>query len=121
MEIRAVHRFARISAKKVRIVIGAIAGKRVNQAFAALAVTPSRAAAMITKVLKSAAANAENSQSVECDPEEMYVTRAMVDDGPSLSRFKFGARGRTVPRLRRMSHITIGLSEKTTAKEKDEN
>ena len=128
MEIRAAHRFARISPKKVRTVIGAIAGKRVNQAFAALAVTPTRAAAMITKVLKSAAANAENNQSVECDAEEMYVTRATVDEGPSLSRHKFGARGRIVPRLRRMSHITIGLSEKTgglpekvTPKEKDEN
>ncbi len=125
MEIRAVHRFARISPKKVRTVIGAIAGKRVNQAFAALAVTPSRAAAMIIKVLKSAAANAENNQSVECDPEEMYITRATVDGGPSLSRHKFGARGRVVPRLRRMSHITISLSEKTGAEEalnkKDEN
>ena len=121
MEIRAAHRFARISAKKVRSAIGAIAGKRVNQAFAALAVTPSRAAAMIAKVLKSAAANAENNQSIECDPEEMYVTRAIVDEGPSLSRHKFGARGRVVPRLRRMSHVTIGLSEKVTTKEKDEN
>lgn len=117
MEIRAVHRFARISPKKVREVIRAIAGKRVDQAFATLAGTSRRSAAMITKVLRSAAANAENNQSIECDSEEMYVTRATVDGGPSLKRYKFGARGRTVPRLRRMSHITIGLSEKTGAKE----
>ncbi len=105
--------------------MSAIAGKRVDQAFAALAGTPRRAAAMITKVLKSAAANAENNQAVECDPDEMFVTSATVDGGPSLSRFKFGARGRIVPRKRRMSHITIGLSEKTSpkevSKEKDEN
>lgn len=125
MEIRAAHKFARISPKKVRSVISAIAGKQVDHAFAALAGTPRRAAAMITKVLKSAAANAENNQAVECDSGEMYVTYARVDGGPSLSRYKFGARGRMVPRKRRMSHITIGLSEKTStkaaSKKKDKN
>ncbi len=110
---------------KVRSVITAIAGKRVDHAFTALAGTPRRAAAMITKVLKSAAANAENNDTIECDSDEMYVTCARVDGGPSLSRHRFGARGRIVPRKRRMSHITIGLSEKASSqeasKEKDEN
>ena len=125
MQIQAVHRFANISPAKVRSVIRVIVGKRVDHAFATLAGTPRRAAAMITKVLKSAAANAENNQTVECDPDEMYVTCARVDGGPSMSRYKFGARGRIVPRKKRTSHITIGLSEKTSpkeaSKEKDEN
>jgi large subunit ribosomal protein L22 len=72
---------------------------------------------MITKVLRSAAANAENNQTVECDTDEMYVTCATVDGGPSMSRYRFGARGRIVPRKKRTSHITIGLSEKTSPEE----
>ena len=112
MEIRAAHQFARISPKKVRPVVAAIVGKRMDQALAALASSPRRAAAMVSKVLKSAAANAENSDKVDCDPEEMIVATATVDDGPRMSRYKFGARGRIMPRLKRTAHITICLTER---------
>ncbi len=112
MEVTAKHRFARISAKKARLVTRAIAGKQVGEVLALLAHSPQRAAMIVAKVVKSAAANAENNDAVESAPEEMYVTCARVDGGPSLSRYKFGARGRIVPRLRRMSHITIELAEK---------
>ena len=114
MDVKAAHRFARISPKKVRPVVAAIVGKRMDQALATLASSPRRAAAMVSKVLKSAAANAESSDKVECDPEEMIVTTAKVDDGPRMSRYKFGARGRILPRVKRMAHITICLSERKT-------
>lgn len=119
VEIKAMHRFARISPKKARVVAKAIVGKRVDKAIALLTSTPRRAAVMIVKVLKSAAANAENNQAVECDPEEMYVTAATIDGGPSLKRHKFGARARIMPRRRRMSHITVCLSEKSEEKDED--
>ena len=114
MDIKAAHRFARISPKKVRPVVAAIVGKQMNQALATLSSSPRRAAAMVSKVLKSAAANAENSEKVECDPGEMIVTVAKVDDGPRMSRYKYGARGRILPRVKRMAHITICLSERKT-------
>ena len=114
MDIKAVHRFARISPKKVRPVVSAIVGMRMGQAVATLASSPRRAAAMVNKVLKSAAASAENSEKVESDPEEMIVTTAKVDDGPRTNRYKFGARGRINPRVKRMAHITICLSERNT-------
>ena len=112
MEIRAAHRFARISPRKVRPVMSAIAGRRVGEVIALLGASPRRAAALVGKVVRSAAANAENNDLIECEPEEMYITSARVDDGPRMRRHKFGARGRVKPRVKRMSHITIGLTEK---------
>ena len=114
MDVKAAHRFARISPKKVRQVVAAIVGKRMDQALATLASSPRKAAALVSKVLKSAAANAESNDHVESDPEEMIVTTAKVDDGPRMNRYKFGARGRIMPRLKRMAHITICLSERKT-------
>ena len=105
MEIRASHQFARISPKKVRPVVSAIVGKRMDQAMAALASSPRRAAAMVSKVLKSAAANAENSDKVECDPEEMVVSTATVDDG-SLPMTLSPGRGKSMTVERPSSYTT---------------
>ena len=112
MEVRAAHRFAHISPTKVRPVASAITGKRVDEALALLSSTHRRGAAMLTKVLKSAAANAESNEQVSSDPEEMYVISATVDDGPRVKKWKAGARGRVKPRVTRMSHITVRLTEK---------
>ncbi len=114
MDATAVHRFARISPLKVRPVVSAIVGKPMGQALACLAASPRRAAAMVSKVLKSAAANAENNDKIESDPEEMYVSSARVDTGPQTRRYRYGARGRIVPRIKRMAHITVCLSERKT-------
>lgn len=112
MDIRASHRFAKISPKKARPVVKAIVGQRVDRAIACLAASPRMAAAMISKVLKSAAANAENNEKVESDPEEMYVSFARIDTGPRIRRYKYGARGRILPRVKRLAHITVCLSER---------
>ncbi len=109
MKVRASLRFARISPKKVRPVARLIVGRRVDEALYMLGVVPKRGAYLLKKVLASAAANAEMKEDVDCDVDEMIVARATVDDGPRLKRYRPAARGRAVPRLRRMCHITVEL------------
>jgi large subunit ribosomal protein L22 len=105
MEARAVAKFVRISPRKVRLVIDAIRGERVEDALSVLRNLPQSAAPLVEKVLQSAVANAEQKE-IE-DVENLRIRKATVDPGPTLKRFIPRAMGRATPIRKRTSHITI--------------
>jgi large subunit ribosomal protein L22 len=110
MEARAQARYIRISPRRVRQVVDLIRGNDIREAEAILMVTPQRGARAIAKVLKSAVANAEHNY--DLDTSELVVSRAYVDEGPTLKRFQPRARGRADVRRKRTSHITVVVGEK---------
>lgn len=110
MEARAVARYLLISPRKARLVTRVIQGKPVGEALAMLRFTPKRAARIVEKVVKSAAANAENNHDMNRD--ELVIASAYVDEGPSLKRIMPRARGRADRYQKRMSHITVVVRER---------
>ncbi len=109
MEIQALTRNARMSPKKVREVANEIQGRPVREALDLLTLIPRKSARLLVKTLKSAIANSENNHNLSAD--KLFVHRALVENGPVLKRFKAGARGSAKPRVKRMSHLRIVLSD----------
>ena len=105
MEVRSVHKYARISSQKARQVTRAITGMPISQALSVLDFTPKKAASLVGKVLRTAIANAENNH--QLDAEEFIVRSAVATPGPSLSRFMPRARGSAASIKKRLSHITV--------------
>ena len=105
MEVNATAKYLRVSPRKARMVIDMIRGKSVREAEAILKFCPNKGAEFASKVLKSAVANAENNLSLAKD--DLIVTKAYVDEGPSLRRYKPRAKGRADRMVHRISHITI--------------
>lgn len=110
MEAKAVARHVRISPRKARQVIDLIRGKDVGEAIAILRHTPKAASGVIEKTLLSAMANAENNY--DMDGQNLYVSRAYVDEGPTMKRIRPRARGMAYRIRKRTSHITVVLAEK---------
>jgi len=100
----------RIAARKVRLVIDLIRGKSVAEALAILQFTPRGASPVVAKVLNSAIANAENN--FDLDRQDLVVSEAFVNEGPTLKRFRPRAKGSASPINKRTSHITVVVSEK---------
>lgn len=111
METRAITRFVRLSPRKMRLVVDQIRGKRVEEALNILKFTPQRSAAIVSKTLRAAVANAEGSQSVDVD--KLYVKRVTVDEGGGWKRFMPRAMGRATPIRKRLSHLTIVVDERS--------
>ena len=111
MEARAVASHIRIAPRKVRIVVDLIRGKQVGEAFAILKHTPKVASEVVEKLLKSAVANAENNYDMNTD--DLYVSQVFVDQGPTLKRIHPRSRGQAFKILKRSSHITIVVKEKS--------
>jgi len=109
MEARAVARYIRMSPSKVRRTIRVIKGMQVKEARAMLDLMPHRAAHAIRRVMDSAAANAENNHDME--PDELWVKDAQVDAGPTLKRWRFASGGRVGMIRKRISHISVILSD----------
>ncbi len=105
MEVRATKKFVRISPFKLRSPIERVKGKNVEEALNTLKFMPLKAAGIISKTLKSAVANAENNH--ELDVDTLVVKNIIVDQGPSMKRFRPRARGRATRILKRTSHITV--------------
>lgn len=103
--VRAVAKYLRFSAQKGRLVVDQIRGKKVLDAATALAFSDRGAAREIMKVLKSAVANAENNHGLRAD--ELYVSAAYVNEGPTFKRFKPRARGRADRINKRTCHVTV--------------
>jgi large subunit ribosomal protein L22 len=105
VEVRASVKNVRRSARKVRLVADVVRGRSVTEALTILRFMPQHAARDVEKLLKSAAANAENNFNL--DVEGLHVHRILVDEGMTLKRFKPGAHGRVKPRLKRSSKISV--------------
>ena len=102
------HRFARISSRKVKLVIDLIRGRTCSEAMDQLRFNPRRCAGMIQKVLKSAMVNADEQ---EADMRSLFVKDARVDGGPYYSRWRPKDRGRAHPIAKRTSHIMVTVAE----------
>lgn len=114
MEARATAKFIRSSPQKVRLVVDLIRGKNVSEARNILRFTKKRAAAQVTKVLQSAIANVEdeaNRKSLNVDVDEFFVSKAYVNEGPRMKRMRPAPMGRALRYQRRMSHISIHVSD----------
>ena len=103
-------KYARISPRKVKIVLDLIRGKDVATAMAILKNTPKSASEYLTKLLRSAVANAENNFNM--DVTKLYVSECFVCPGPILKRIQPRAQGRAFRINKRTSHVTIAVSEK---------
>ena len=110
MEAKATLNYTRISPRKVGLVLDLIRNKPVDLAAAILENTPKAACELMTKLLKSACANAENN--FEMDPDNLYVKEAYVTPGPILKRMRFVSRAGVHRVNKRTSHITIVVAEK---------
>lgn len=113
MEAVAKYRYARISAQKCRLVADQVRGKNVEHALNVLMFSRKKAAQMVKKVLDSAIANAEHNLGADID--ELKVTAIMVDEGPTLKRWRPRAKGRANQILKRTSHITVRVGDGKTA------
>jgi large subunit ribosomal protein L22 len=109
MAYEAVHRFARISARKVRPLADLIRGKFADEALDILRYQPERGARMLEKVLKSALANAEDRRAQNLS--HLVVTEVRIDGGPMFKRMMPQSRGMAMIIKKRMSHIRVALEE----------
>ena len=110
MEAKAIAKNIRISADKSRLVINLIRGKKVDKAMSILKNMNNKSARVIEKVLTSAVANAENNHNMK--KENLYVSKAYINEGPVIKRMIMDSRGHTGRNDRRTSHVTIVVSEK---------
>jgi large subunit ribosomal protein L22 len=110
MEVRATAKEIGVSVRKVRLILERLPGLTVDQALALLRYAQSPSARTVSKVVLSAASNAENNFNMDVDG--LVVKRAFADEGRTQKRFKPRSRGRVSPILRRSSHITVILDER---------
>lgn len=103
-----IHRYARISPRKVRLVTSLIADRHVDEALDLLKFTRKRGSVFVDKVLRAAMADADEQ---EADVRRLYVHEARVDEGPTIKRFRPKDRGRAHPIMKRTSHIVVTVGE----------
>jgi large subunit ribosomal protein L22 len=111
----AIQRGTRQSPYKMRLVIDQIRGKNVNEALGLLRFSKKHAAVQIAKTLSSAVANAEHlarQNNEPIDVDELYVKKAIVNEGPKIKRFMPAAQGRATPIQKRTSHVEIVVGAK---------
>src|SRR5271156_2362750 len=109
MEYNARHRFADMSARKVRPFATLIRGRRADEALELLRYLPNKSARLLEQVLKSALGNAEDRGARDTD--ELVITEARVDGAPIMKRIMPRARGTAYPIKRRYAHIHIAVSD----------
>jgi large subunit ribosomal protein L22 len=114
MSTQAVGKYLPISARKGRQVIDMIRGKDAGEALLALKFLPNRSAKMVYNVLKSAIYNAQNNNNINV--EDLFVSKAFVDEGPIMKRFMPRAMGRASRIRKRTSHVTIIVDYKGEGK-----
>ncbi|MBW6511703.1 MAG: 50S ribosomal protein L22 [Desulfuromonadaceae bacterium] len=110
MEAKAKLRYVRMSAQKTRLVADMVRGKQVQEALNILRFSPQKAAPVLTKLVNSAVANAE--QSGVSDVDRLYLKTITVDQGPALKRFMPRAQGRATRIRKPTSHIFVVLDER---------
>lgn len=107
MEVKAIHRDARISAQKTRLVADQIRGLSIERALNVLTFSPKKAAVIVKKVVESAIANAEHNEGADID--ELKVKSIYIDKATSLKRFTARAKGRGNKIEKQTCHITVTL------------
>src|SRR4030042_5730233 len=112
MKVRAIAKNIGISPRKVKLVVVMGRGKKVDKALDILKFVPTPAAKAVSKVIKSAAANAENNN--EMTPVDLKITEIFADEGKTMKRYHSQSRGRVSPILRRSHTITVYVSEEGT-------
>lgn len=110
MEARAELKYARISARKTKIVLDLVKGKNTDEALAILKYTNKAASPIVAKLLKSAIANAVNNNKM--NEHKLYIKEAVSGQGPTLKRIMPRAKGTAYRIRKRTSHIKIVLAEK---------
>ncbi len=110
MEARAYLRYARISPRKVKVVLDLIRNKPASTALAIIKHTPKAASELLEKLLNSAVANAENNH--DMDKNRLYVAECFVSPGPTMKRMRPMSHGRAFRILKRSSHVTMVLKER---------
>lgn len=111
-QYQAIHRHARITARKARLIADQIRGRSVNEALDLLEYAPQRAAFFFKRLVKSAAANAAQDETVNVN--RLIITDCRADDGPLLQgrlRWRPGPQGRAMPFRKRTSHLTVRVAE----------
>ena len=109
MEVRAVAKHTGLPTSKVRPLVDMVRGKKVDEALNILKFTPTPKAKVLAKLVKSAAANAENN--FQMDPAVLRITSIYADDAPAMRRHRPRSRGRASPIRKRSSHITVVVTE----------
>jgi large subunit ribosomal protein L22 len=110
MEAKAVAKYLRMSPIKLKPVVSLVRGKNLSEALTILKFTPGKGAEIVEKVVKSAAANAENN--FDMDADKLYVAEVYAHQGPTMKRWRAGARGRASVILKRSSHVGVTLKER---------
>lgn len=109
-EVRAIAKFVRTSPRKAGKICDLVRGKSVEEAIAILKFLPNSSAEIISKVVKSAAANAENNFNMES--KKLYVSKIWANQGPTLKRFRPRAQGRATSIRKRTAHIEVFVQER---------
>ena len=109
MQVRAVTKYVRLSPQKCRLVVDQIRSKPVDRALEILQFSTKKAAHPVKKTLESAIANAEHNNGADID--ELKVKTIMVDEGPTLKRWRPRAKGRATPIMKRTCHITVVVED----------
>ena len=109
MEARAVEKYIRMSPRKVRYIVEMIKSKSIDDAIDILSFTPRAAAIVVKKAIQSAVTNATENHKMK--EEDLFISRIMVNEGPTLKRFKPRARGRATRIRKRSAHISVFVSD----------
>ncbi len=112
IQAEATARYVRTSAQKAGLVLALIRGKDVNQALATLKFTRKAIAEDISKVLRSAIANATNKEGFSGDVDKLFVSACYANQGPSAKRVRPAPMGRAFRVLKRTAHISVHVSER---------
>lgn len=110
MDVKSTAKTVRIAPRKVRLVLDLVRGKDIEEAQAILKFTPNHAAKEVSKVLKTAAANAAHN--FQLNEEKLYVKACYANEGVTMKRFMPRAKGNAAQILKRTSHITVVVSER---------
>jgi len=114
-EVRAEAKWVRSSARKARLVTDQIRGRSVPEARTILAFSQRAIARDVERVLNSAVANAESRADLHLNGDDLYVSAAYADEGPTMKRWRARARGRVARIRKRTCHITVKLAERSLA------
>ena len=110
MEAKAVAKYVRMSPSKLKPIADLVRGKNLDEALTILKFTPGKGSEIFEKVVLSAAANAENNH--EMNRDELYVAEIYANQGPTMKRWRAGARGGASKILKRSSHVGVTLKER---------